>query len=196
MFVMCFSIARGVTTSASAMAWLERPSAISESTSRSRALSTSSGLERRLRATRRPTIDGSSAEPPSATRAHRVGEVVDVGDAVLEQVADAVGALREQLHRVLGLGVLREHDDAHARVRLADAPRGAHALVGVRRRHADVDHGDVRLERADRVHQVDGVLGLCDDLEARIREHACDALAHECGIVGDRDAQRAHHGRR
>ena len=46
--------------------------------------------------------------------------------------------------------------------------------------------GDVRLERADRVHQVDGVLGLGDDLEAGVREHARDALAHEGRIVGDR----------
>ena len=44
----------------------------------------------------------------------------------------------------------------------------------------------------DRVHQVDGVLGLGDDVEARVREHARDALAHERRVVGDRDAEGAH----
>jgi hypothetical protein len=123
---------------------------------------------------------------------HGLGEVVDVGDAVLEQVADALGALGQQLHGVLGLGVLREHDDADARVGLADAARGAHALVGVGRRHANVDDGDVGLDRGDVVHEIDGVLGLGDDLEARVREHARDALAHESRIVGDNHAQCAH----
>src|SRR3954469_12839294 len=43
MLVTCFSTARSVTTSASAIAWLDLPSAISPSTSRSRGLSASSG---------------------------------------------------------------------------------------------------------------------------------------------------------
>ena len=68
MLVTCFSTARGVTTSFAAIAPLERPSAISPSTSRSRAVSSASGSSRRRRPTSCETTDGSSAEPPSATR--------------------------------------------------------------------------------------------------------------------------------
>ena len=63
-------------------------------------------------------MEESSAEPPCGDAPDGGGEVVDLGDPVLQQVADAVGALGQQLHRVLRLGVLRQHDHADARVRL------------------------------------------------------------------------------
>src|SRR3954454_8553684 len=66
--VTCFSTARSVTTRASAMAALERPSAIRPSTSRSRAVRPSSGSSRRRRPSSRATTSGSSALPPPATR--------------------------------------------------------------------------------------------------------------------------------
>ena len=75
---------------------------------------------------------------------HRGGELLHVGDAVLEQVADALGVSLEQLERVAGLDVLREHEHADSRVALADLLRGAEPLVGVGRRHPDVDDRDVR----------------------------------------------------
>ena len=68
MLVTCFSTARSVTTSCSAMAWFERPSAISSSTSRSRGVRSSSGSSRRARPSSWATTSGSSADPPSATR--------------------------------------------------------------------------------------------------------------------------------
>src|SRR5581483_4302308 len=68
MLVTCFSTARSVTTSRSPIAWFDRPSAISPSTSRSRGVRRSSGSSRLVLPTSRATTAGSSAEPPSATR--------------------------------------------------------------------------------------------------------------------------------
>ena len=72
---------------------------------------------------------------------------------------------------------------------LAQLLRGAQALVGVRRRHADVDDRDVRLERANLQEQLVGVACLADDLEARILEQAGHALAQQDRVVGDQDSQ-------
>ena len=100
MLVTCFSTARGEMKSRSPIAWFVRPSAISSSTSRSRGESRSTGSSPRLRPTSSATTSGSSAEPPSATRRDGGDELVDVGDAVLEQVAEPLGAVAEQLDRV------------------------------------------------------------------------------------------------
>ena len=45
------------------------------------------------------------------------------------------------------------------------AARGPQALVGVRRRHPDVDDRDVRPVGADLAQEVLGVAGLADDLQ-------------------------------
>ena len=121
--------------------------------------------------------------------AHRVGERVHVGDAVLEQVAGALGRLREQLERVGLLDVLGEHEHRRAGVLGADAVGRAQALVGVRRRHAHVDHRDVRVVGADLAQQVLGVAGLARDLEPGLLEQARETLAQEHGVVGDHDAE-------
>ena len=112
-------------------------------------------------------------------------------DAVLEQVADALGALGEQVERVLGLDVLREDEHARAGMPLADLARGPQPLVGVRRRHPDVDDRDVRAVGAHLQHQLLGVARLPDDLEARVLEQPRDPLAQEHRVVGQHDAHRA-----
>ena len=71
------------------MAALDRPSAISARTSRSRGGQVGQRVAR-LRASSWATTSGSSAVPPAATRSQRVDELGHVGDPVLEQVADAV----------------------------------------------------------------------------------------------------------
>ncbi len=68
MLVTCFSTARSVTTSCAEIALLERPSAISSSTSRSRGVMSTSGSSRRARPSSWATTSGSSADPPPATR--------------------------------------------------------------------------------------------------------------------------------
>ena len=80
----------------SAMPWLERPSAISSSTSRSRGvISRRAGRRRRRRPEQlRRRSSGRATEPPAATRRIASAKLVELGDAVLEQVADALGAGR------------------------------------------------------------------------------------------------------
>lgn len=68
MAATCFSTAPIVTTSAAAMAVLERPSAMRPSTSRSLRVSRARGSAFRLRARSCRTTSGSRAVPPAATR--------------------------------------------------------------------------------------------------------------------------------
>jgi hypothetical protein len=74
----------------------------------------------------------------------RVDEFVDVGDPVLEQVADSSGSVAEKFHGVVGLDVLRQHQDTHVRVLGADLACCLEALVRVGGRHPDVDDHRVR----------------------------------------------------
>ena len=188
MLVTCFSTARCVMNMRSPIAWFERPSAISSSTSRSR------GVRSCERVVLAPPPDelrddlGVERRAALAHAPHGVGELGDVRDAVLQQVADALGALGEQVERVLGLDVLREHEHAGAGMLLADLARGAQPLVGVRRRHADVDERDVRAVRAHLQHQLVGRPGLPDDVEPGLLEQSRDPLAEQNRIVGENDA--------
>ena len=64
-------------------------------------------------------------------RSQRVDEDSDVGDALLEEVAGALGMLLEQPHRVARLDVVREDEHADGRMRGADLLRSDEALIGV-----------------------------------------------------------------
>ena len=144
----CFSTAPSVTTRARAMAVLERPSAIRASTSRSRGVSSRSGSSRRRRTSSWPTTSGSSTVPPAATRASASRNSSIVGHPVLEQVADPAAAGPagggQQVVGVRHLDVLGEHQDRRTRHQPAGLHGGAQPLVGVRRRHPDVDDRHVR----------------------------------------------------
>src|SRR5205823_14400928 len=105
------------------------------------------------------------------------GELADVRDAVLEQVADSLCALREQVERIVGLDILGEDEYAGPGVLLANLPRSPKALVRVRRRHADVDDRHLRAVRPHPQEQLLGVPRLPHDLEAGILEQPRDALA-------------------
>ena len=181
----CFSTAPSLTTSSRAIAVLDRPSAISASTSRSRGVS---GAERVLR----PGA-GRAAGPPPPGRARaavgdpvqRLQEVGDVGHPVLEQVADRARPVGQQVVGVRDLDVLRQHQHRRARAGGADRDRGPQALVGVRRRHPYVDDADVgpvgrgggdeRGPVADRGHDVVAVLG----------EQPDQPLPQQDRVVGD-----------
>ena len=82
------------------MPWFESPSAIRPSTSRSRGVSS---VERVVLAPAADElrdhgrVDGRAA---AADAPHGIEEVVDLGDAVLEQVAEALGVLREERERM------------------------------------------------------------------------------------------------
>src|ERR1700684_436267 len=116
MLVLCFPTAFSEMNSRWAIALFDRPSAISLSTSRSRAVSRVIGLSRARRPISFLTTSGSMTVPPAAAprsppaqqlahhlgvhagaagrdRADRVGEPVVVEHPVLEQVADGAGGL-------------------------------------------------------------------------------------------------------
>jgi hypothetical protein len=73
--------------------WFERPSAMSPSTSRSRGLSSSSGSSRRRRPSSARDDLGVERAAALAHAPDGVDEALEVGDAVLEQVADASALL-------------------------------------------------------------------------------------------------------
>ena len=86
-----------------------------------------------------------------------------------------------------GLDDLREQQDADLRMTLAELLREPCALVGLRRRHADVEHGDVRLELVDPAAKLVRVACLRDDVEPTFRGHPRQPFAEEHGVVGDHD---------
>ena len=102
---------------------------------------------------------GVQRRPARGHLAHRAEEVVEVGDAILEQVADALRVVAEQLQRVALGQVLGEHEHAGARHRTADRDRRAQAVVGQVRRHPDVGDDDVGPVRAGLADQVRGIAG-------------------------------------
>ena len=150
MLVTCFSTVLSLTTSAAAMAEFDRPSAMA---GEHLALA---GRERGERVAPAAAgeelgddlgVEGGAA---LAHPAHGGEELGDVGDAVLEEVAEAAGIDGEQLGGVALLDVLRQHEDADPRPARADLEGGPEAVVGVGRRHAHVDDGEVGLVALDR----------------------------------------------
>ena len=122
---------------------LEWPSATSASTSRSRAVSSSSGSRRR-RPPEQPGDDrGVDHGLAVGDAAQRVDQDGDVEDALLEQVADALGVVLEQAHRVARLDVLGQH----AARRCRGAPRGSAARRRAPRRCASAACGCRRSRR-------------------------------------------------
>ena len=108
----------------------------------------------------------STRHSPSTTRWSASRKGFAVGDPVLEQVADRCRVLFEQTHGVRRLDVLREDEDADARVLVTDAARGDDALVGVCRRHPDVDDREVGFLVAYERHQLIDVTRFPGEIEA------------------------------
>src|SRR5262249_57761100 len=76
----------------------------------------------------------------------RGDELLDVEDALLEEIARATAAAFEQLQRVVGLDVLGEHEDGDVGEAPADLFGYCEPLGAPGRRHADVDHGDIGVQ--------------------------------------------------
>ena len=104
------------------MARLDRPSARSERTSRSRSLRSSSSEPRRP-PTRLLTTAGVEGGSSRGDALDGVEESRHVANAILEQVADARRVVADQLEHVGRLEVLGEHEDRHGRVRASDLGR-------------------------------------------------------------------------
>jgi hypothetical protein len=117
------------------------------------------------------------------------GQLVALGDAVLQQVGVAGGALRQERDGVVRIVVLREDDHAGAGVALADLLAGVDALPLEVRRHPDVRDDDLRFVRLGPGHQRVVVLRRPDDREVRLRrQHGPHALADDHAVVGDQHA--------
>ena len=149
----CFSTTPAEMTSVLAMAAFERPWAMSERTSRSRGVSVARESARRLAPEK--LADHFRVEYGAALRdpGDRVDEVADVGDAVLEQVADARRGAGEQIRSGPGLDVLGEDEHADLGMILVDRLRGPQSLIGMAGRHPHVDDGHVGQVRVDRLPQ-------------------------------------------
>ena len=179
MLAMCASTVFGARNNASQIAWFERPSAISARTSRSRSVRSSSG-------TRPPPADELGHDlridhrSPARDPADGFAEVVQVLDAVLEQVADATRPIGHEAHGEGRLDVLREDEDADVGAVLgADRLRRPETLVGVGRRHPDVDDRHVRSMPADGLQELIGGAGLGVDLEAGLDQQPRDPFAQQ-----------------
>ena len=195
--LMTFSTDRSVTTRSSAIDALFLPSAIFRSTSRSRAVSCSSGdVVARARSATRPfdhlRVDQRASERDRPDGAEELVEIVDV---LLQDVGAPGAAGVQQRECVARVRVLAQDDDAEARVRLSQASGGLDPLVGVTRRHPDVGDHDVRGLAIDGLEQRVEVPADRGDLEPGLRvEQAPDAFTDEVMVFGEHDADR--HGRR
>ena len=140
MLLMCLATAFSVTKRAAAIAAFDRPSAIS---AEHLLLARRQPVERLVAAAGHDRGDDLGVEDGAAggDAAYAVDELGDVGDAVLEQVADRALAAGQQLAGVELLDELGQHHHREAGPRLADGDRRAQALVGLRRRQAYVEHG-------------------------------------------------------
>ena len=103
---------------------------------------------------------------------HRLDQHVDIDHPVLEQVAEPLRVGTHQVHDVPALQGLGQQQDAELGVPLAQLDRGARALVGVGRRHPDVDHGEVGPVFVDGRDQINGVPDRCDHLGAGLRQQS------------------------
>ena len=113
----------------------------------------------------------------SRGRPDALGQVGNIRNPILEQVADPLRATLQELDGIAWAHVLRQDQDAHGRVSGPKLSCGPKSLVGVGRRHPDVDDGDVRAFRLDDRQQLLRVARLAGDLESGVGEQANQALA-------------------
>ena len=138
-------------------------------------------------------LDDLRVEDGSAGRdlAHRAGELVALGDAVLEEVRVARGTVGEQRDRVLRVVELRQDDDAGARMALAQLLRRVDALALEVRRHPDVGHEHLRRRGFGAGDQLVVVGRGPDDREVGLqRQKGPHSLADDHVVVGEENGDR------
>src|SRR5579871_2276082 len=189
MFATCFSTTLGEMTRAEAMAALDLPWAMSDSTSRSRGVSAASVSVRRPAWGSCLTTSGSG--PALGDAGERVDEVADVGHPVLEQVTCPGRGAGEQFGGRPRLDVLGEHQHADLGEVLVDLLGGAQPLIGVRGRHPHVDDRHVRPVLLDRTAQRVGVGYRGEHVVAAAGEGLGEPVAHDRGVLGYDDTHQA-----
>lgn len=108
-----------------------------------------------------------------------VAELFERSDAVLQEVADSVGASREQLGSVDDLDVLAEEEYRGAGKLLADRDCGSHALILELGRHTNVEHDDINFGRCKRCEEGVRVADGSHGLVACLVEQPNEALAQQ-----------------
>ena len=121
-------------------------------------------------------------------------QVAEVPDAGFEQVAEAVGAVAEQLYGVGGVGVLGQDDDADLRVVLPDRVGRVDSFDLVAGGHPDVGEDRVGPELPDRGEQFVAVADAGEHVDlAGVLQQPAGALADEVVVLGDHDPQPVSH---
>ena len=123
--------------------------------------------------------------PPLGHAPHRLEEVGDVHDPVLEQVADAAAAVGQQLLGVGLLDILRDHEHRRSRNLPPDLERGAQALVAVAGRQADVDDREVGPQRHDLAHQRLAIGDGGDHLDLVVAQQPGEPVAQQRQVLGN-----------
>ena len=121
----------------------------------------------------------------------RVQELVHVGDAALEQVADPTST-GQQLHRVLDLSVGGQHQDAGIRQFIPDHPGRLQPFCGVGGRHPDVGHYQIGLGLAGQREQPRAIARLPHYLIAGALEQTGQALAEQDIVLAQQHPQAGH----
>jgi hypothetical protein len=119
----------------------------------------------------------------------RVDETWDIADAMLEEVADALGTVGQKPARVMILQELRQHEHGDVGLRGADLTRGAEPVVGAFRGHLDVGDDYVGLVRPGLTNQVGSVRGNGNDIETSLRQDVNYTLANERLILAYDDSK-------
>ena len=133
-------------------------------------------------------IDHRSALRDGPDRRH---ELLDILDALLQEVSAPGGAAFQKCERIARLGVLAEHDHADVRVCLAKPVGGLDPLVSSARGHADVGDHDVRGLGFDGREEGVEVGAHGPDLEIRLcLEQSSHTLADEIVVICEHQANR------
>jgi hypothetical protein len=130
---------------------------------------------------------GVERRPPARHPADRAREQRQIPHPILQQVANALGALADQLERISGFQVLRENYDADVGKARAYFSCRAQPIVGVPRRHLNVRHDDVGLVCIDLTSQIARVAGHADYFKPGIFEHCHDARPNQRLVLADHD---------
>jgi hypothetical protein len=120
-----------------------------------------------------------------------VRQLAAVPEPVLDEIASPLGPPLEELHRVLSVRDLAEHEHGHVGEGAAKLRRDPDALVGAGRRHAYVGEHDIRLLLLHRIPERLGVAALAHDLDViLLGEDARDALPGQIAVVCDQNPDR------
>jgi hypothetical protein len=138
-----------------------------------------------LSATSASTTFGSNTVGDGTDRRH---ELVEIADALLQEVGAAFAASLEECEHVARDGMLAEDDDPDTGTRLAQSCGGLDALVCASRRHPDVGDDDVGPLGVDRVEQRREVFADRDDLQVALCvEQAPETLSDEILVLREHD---------